>query len=244
MKHKSKFGWIKAVIIICCVLALGFSARRVIDNYLFRHIKTGVSLLISPIDTDKVSSEDDDWQLILVNAENPIPEGFSVDLTLLSDGHRIDSRVYPHLQKMFNDARNQGILPSISSSYRTSEEQQAELDQKTEEFINQGYAEDKALEIAKTWAAVPGTSEHQIGLAVDITSVNASRQSPDIVWEWLSNNSYKYGFIRRYPPDKTDITGVNNEPWHFRYVGQAAAEEIHKRGLCLEEYLKIIHKGD
>ncbi len=228
----------------CCALILTLAVTQLANGKIFRHIKTEISLFVDPIDEAAVSSADDDWQLMLINADNPLPDNFSVELTQLENGHKIDSRVYPYLQRMFDDARDQGILPAISSSYRTSGEQQAELDQKTEEFINQGYAPDEAYETAKTWAALPGTSEHQAGLAVDITSVDAALQSPDIVWSWLKSNAHKYGFIRRYPPDKVNITGISNEPWHFRYVGIAAAEEIYKRGLCLEEYLKILHKED
>lgn len=245
MKRKSGFGGVGTIMIAACgALVLTLAVLRITDSNVFRHIKTGISLLVDPIDKAAVSSEDDNWQLMLINADNPLPDNFSVELTSLANGHKIDSRVYPYLQKMFDDARSQGIFPTISSSYRTSEEQQAELDQKTEEFINQGYAPDEAYEIAKTWAALPGTSEHQAGLAVDITSLDAALQPTDTVWKWLSENSYKYGFIRRYPPDKSDITGVSNEPWHFRYVGQSAAEEIYKRGLCLEEYIEILHKGE
>ncbi len=245
MKRKSGLGCIGTVIIVAgSALILTLAVMKLTDGSAFGRMKTEISLLVNPIDEAAVSSADDSWQLMLINADNPLPDNFSVELTPLANGHKIDSRVYPYLQQMFDDARNQGILPTISSSYRTSEEQQAELDQKTREFINQGYAPDEAYEIAKTWAMLPGTSEHQAGLAVDITSADASVQAPDTVWNWLKSNAHKYGFIRRYPPDKTDITGVSNEPWHFRYVGRAAAEEIYKRGLCLEEYIEILHKGD
>lgn len=242
MKHKRKPGCAgAAVIIVCLAVMVTLTVMKLIDIGALGRIKTEISLLTDPIDKNAVSSEDDGWQLMLINADNPLPDNFSVELTSLANGHKIDSRVYPHLQKMFDDARSQGILPSISSSYRTAKEQQAELDQKKEEFIRRGYSPDDALEAAKTWAALPGTSEHQAGLAVDITSADASVQPPDIVWNWLKSNAHKYGFIRRYPPDKVGITGISNEPWHFRYVGQSAAEEIYKHGLCLEEYLEILH---
>ncbi len=242
MKRKHKFGCTGAVVIAVCLAAAAIAVMKLTDIGAFARIKTEISLIVDPIDEANVSSKDDDWQLILINADNPLPDDFSVELTTLANGHKIDSRVYPYLQQMFDDARSQGIMPAISSSYRTRDEQQSELDQKKEEFIHQGYSPAAALEAAKTWAALPGTSEHQAGLAVDITGADASVQSPDIVWNWLKSNAHKYGFIRRYPPDKVGITGINNEPWHFRYVGKAAAEEIYKRGLCLEEYLKIIRR--
>ena len=94
-----------------------------------------------------------------------------------------------------------------------------------------------AEETAMEWVALPGTSEHQLGLAVDINA-DTSKCSRDDVYNWLLENSYKYGFIQRYPSGKTSITRVANEPWHYRYVGKEAAEEIHQSGLCLEEYVE------
>lgn len=82
----------------------------------------------------------------------------------------------------------------------------------------------------------PGTSEHQTGLAVDINADGIHSAGYE-VYDWLARNAHRYGFIRRYPPDKTALTGISNEPWHYRYVGVTAATEMHQRGLCLEEYL-------
>ena len=108
--------------------------------------------------------------------------------------------------------------------------------EKYEEYKNDGYSRTEAKKKAEAWVAVPGTSEHQLGLAVDINA-DTSVCSKDAVYDWLDQNSYKYGFIHRYPSDKTDITGVINEPWHYRYVGVEAATEIHEKGITLEEYL-------
>ena len=84
--------------------------------------------------------------------------------------------------------------------------------------------------------ALPGTSEHELGLAVDINADNVNSTGQE-VYDWLLQNAWRYGFIQRYPADKTDITGISNEPWHYRYVGLEAAEEITQQGICLEEYL-------
>lgn len=184
-----------------------------------------------------VSEGNEGWQLILVNRSNLIPEDYTVELTELVNGHAVDSRIYPSLQQMFDDARADGIMPTISSSYRTQKEQQAEMDEKIDEYEMQGYSADEARKKAEEWLALPGTSEHQLGLAVDITTADSSAQDASIVWQWLRENCAKYGFILRYPEDKTDITGVIYEPWHFRYVGEEAAKEIMEQGVCLEEYL-------
>ena len=84
--------------------------------------------------------------------------------------------------------------------------------------------------------AVPGTSEHQLGLAVDINA-NPDNSTDEEVYAWLAENAWQFGFILRYPQDKTQITGIQYEPWHYRYVGREAAAHIHTSGQCLEEYL-------
>ena len=104
-----------------------------------------------------------------------------------------------------------------------------------------GYGEEKAREEAATSVAYPGTSEHNLGLAVDIVArdyqILDDKQADTAEARWLEENCWKYGFILRYPTDKTDITGIIFEPWHYRYVGEEAAREIMERGICLEEYL-------
>ena len=183
---------------------------------------------------------DGKWNLLLVNPWNPIPDGFSVELENLDNGS-VDKRCYPQLQQMMDDCRAEGLSPYICSSYRTQELQQELLDNQISAFRNQGYDEDEAYRLAAREVAVPGTSEHQLGLAVDI--IDASNWNLDESQEhtpaqqWLMANSWRYGFILRYPNDKSDITGIIYEPWHYRYVGYDVAKEIHERGICLEEYL-------
>ena len=86
--------------------------------------------------------------------------------------------------------------------------------------------------------AKPGTSEHQLGLAVDINQ-EGTRSTASQVYSWLEEHAWEYGFIQRYPEGKSQITGITNEPWHYRYVGNPAAEEITRQGITLEEYLQI-----
>ena len=176
------------------------------------------------------------WNLILVNAKNPIPKNYEVTLTKLSNGNMVDERIYPELQQMFDAARSAGIYPTVSEAYRTSEEQESMMNEKIQEFIEEGYSKHKAKKLAKNWVAKPGTSEHELGLALNINA-DESFSSDEDVYSWLAENSYKYGFILRYPPDKENITGIDYEPWHYRYVGQEAANEIFERRICLEEYL-------
>ena len=179
----------------------------------------------------------EEWNLIVVNRWNELPEDYSVELTELSNGQKVDSRIYPYLQEMFDAARAEGIYPIVREGYRTAEEQQEILDDKIQTYINQGYSQSRAEKTAKEWVALPGTSEHQLGIAVDINA-DKSKCSNEEVYAWLAENAYKYGFVLRYPPGKQKITGTSYEPWHYRYVGEEAAKEIYERGICLEEYFK------
>ena len=194
-----------------------------------------------PLDniTHHVASEDNGWNLILVNRNSYIPDDYKVELTELSNGEKVDSRIYPELQEMFNDTRAQGYGLFVREGYRTQEEQQQLLDEKIEAYENEGKSKSEAKKLAEQWVAIPGTSEHQLGIAVDINA-DTTKSSSDDVYSWLAENAHKYGFIKRYPSDKTDITGVINEPWHYRYVGKEAALEIYSQGMCLEEYIDTL----
>lgn len=181
------------------------------------------------------------WNLILVNKWNLLPENHNPSLTQLKNGHAIDERAYPDLQNMMDDCRAAGLNPLICSSYRTMDKQKKLYKNKVGEYLAQGYSQEDAEAAAGEVVAVPGTSEHQLGLALDIVDVANQvldeRQENTEVQKWLMKNSWKYGFILRYPTDKSDITGISYEPWHYRYVGKEAAKEIYEAGICLEEYL-------
>ena len=181
--------------------------------------------------------EDEEWDLILVNADNPIPENYEISLTELRGGQFVDSRIYPDLQKMFDDMREQGIYPVVGEGYRTREAQQKMMDDKIQAHINTGFNKKSAKALAEAEVAKPGTSEHELGIAVDINA-DKEKSSNDEVYEWLAENAYKYGFIQRYPSGKYKITGIDYEPWHYRYVGISHAEKIYSQGICLEEYLE------
>ncbi len=189
----------------------------------------------------KLREQPEDWNLILVNVWNKVPEGFDVKLTGLNNGHSVDSRAYPDLQDMMDDAREAGLYPILCSSYRTTEKQQSLFDNQVNKYLNQGYSQLAAEAEAGKWVAVPGTSEHQTGLAVDIVALDYQlldeNQENTPEQKWLMENSYKYGYILRYPSEKSDLTGIHYEPWHYRYVGKDVAQILHDEGICLEEYL-------
>ena len=187
--------------------------------------------------TVPIAAKEEPWNLILVNWEYSLPEDYQPTLVQLSNGEQVEERVYPFLQKMFDDARRQGVFPVVSSGYRTQETQQMLYDQEIAKYREKGYGEAEAVEKAAGWVALPGTSEHQLGLAADINA-DPTRSSSEEVYQWLAENSWRYGFILRYPQDKVALTRIQYEPWHFRYVGAEAAKEIYENGWCLEEYLQ------
>lgn len=184
---------------------------------------------------------DSDELLTLVNAEHPMPSEWQCELVQLNNGQNIDSRAYEDLQQMMDTARAEGYDPYICSSWRSHETQVRLFEEEIQSYKKQGYSEREAEVQAAQWVAVPGTSEHELGLALDIVSVENQRleesQENTPTQQWLMEHCYEYGFILRYPKDKEDITGIGYEPWHYRYVGQDHARAIHESGVCLEEYV-------
>lgn len=176
------------------------------------------------------------WNLMLVNSRYRIPDDYSVELIRLSNGEQVDSRIYPDLQEMFDDARGAGYSLFVRAGYRSEEDQEDLMEDKIEAYRQEGYSQREAEHEAEKWVAKPGTSEHELGLAVDI---NAEGQTDgNRLYQWLAEHSWKYGFILRYPAEKEAITGIDYEPWHFRYVGKQAAKEMYEQDLCLEEYVQ------
>ena len=183
-----------------------------------------------------------DELLTLVNFENTIPKDWKVDLVQLNNGQSVDRRIYDDLIAMLQAAKSEGLNPLICSSYRTNEKQEQLYQNKVSEYLSQGYSKVEASDKAAFWVARPGTSEHQLGLAVDIVSTKNQRldrsQENTVEQQWLIQNSWKYGFVLRYPTNKNSITGVGYEPWHYRYVGKEHAKKTNELGVCLEEYVK------
>lgn len=195
-------------------------------------------------DTEPAGAVDkNDWKLILLNADHPIPDDYELLLADLGDGQQFDMRAVGALQGMLDAARAQGLSPVVCSAYR-SEERQEELfeEQVLYHMEKEGMSQEEAEIEARRHVSYARHSEHGLGLAADIVSedhqVLEEEQEGTPEYQWLLANCADYGFILRYPKDKTDITGVIYEPWHFRYVGKYAAYEIMSRGITLEEYLE------
>ena len=190
----------------------------------------------------KLASNDDDWCLVLINSENPLDTSYAPELTKLDDEHSIDSRIADETKQMFQDAEAAGLNLYIVSAYRDYQSQKDVFDETMLNLIYQGKSPFDAYNETSQSVAVPGTSEHATGLAMDITSGEYGelddQQANTDEAKWLIANCANYGYILRYPSDKSDITKIVYEPWHFRYVGKTAAKEITDQGITLEEYLE------
>ena len=189
-----------------------------------------------------VADPKDDWSLVLVNRWNPMPEDYQVTLATIPNGLEVDERCYNDLMDMLDALYDVGLTPVVCSAHRSVELQQRLYDNMVEEFMSRGHARAEAETLAAQEVALPGTSEHHLGLAVDIVDWDYQLldegQEDTAVQKWLLENSWRYGFILRYPTEKTDVTGIIYEPWHYRYVGKDRAKQIYDSGLCLEEWLK------
>lgn len=186
----------------------------------------------APETSDEPAVEDGVWNLRLVNRWNPLPEDYTLDLVEVPGGQQVDARIYDALMELLDAATEAQLGPIVVAGYRTQEKQQSLYDEKLQSYLDQGYSQEEAVAQTEQWVARPGTSEHQLGLAVDINGAVYA------IYPWLQEHSWEYGFIFRYPADKQDLTGVANEEWHYRYVGKETAQAIYEQGVCLEEYLQ------
>lgn len=184
-------------------------------------------------------------EIVVANPWNFIPQGYSANLEEAENGYLVDSACKDSLLAMLRDCREAGFDAQITSAYREHDTQIYLYNRKVNFFLEQGYSEEAAKREAATIIAVPGTSEHELGLAVDLVDssywVLDAAQEDTPAQNWLMENAWQYGFILRYPNEKSHVTGIIYEPWHYRYVGNAVAEELHTTGMCLEEYLDSLY---
>ena len=173
-------------------------------------------------------------QVVLVNADHPVPDYYRLELVSYIPWHQVAEIALEPLTNMLEDCVDAGYEYTFNSAYRSIQVQQDILSLRTQEYMAAGYTEEDAYAKARETVALPGTSEHHLGLAVDVLNkADADR----LALEWLSEHCWEYGFILRYAEDKAHITGIVHEPWHFRYVGPRVSMDMKDSGLCLEEYL-------
>lgn len=184
--------------------------------------------------------------IIMVNTWNQLPEDYDPELVELPNGKLSAAECYEPLMKMVDDCTAAGCSPNIIGAHRTIYAQQVLLNNAIAENQEKGYGYSYAKTLALQRVAIPGSSEHHLGLAFDIVDRRYPQRytGENNALVWLSEHCWDYGFIIRYPNEKTNITGIMYEPWHFRYVGTDLAMELKESGLCLEEYLdKLTNDG-
>lgn len=191
---------------------------------------------------EEFAKEKEEYYLLLANAENPLPQDWSIQTEEVQNGYEMDKRAAPAMREMIQAAKEDGVELMLCSAYRSVEKQQQLFDRSQQAYMAQGMSEEEAYAKTATETAIPGTSEHQTGLAADI--VTPTYQMLDAGFadtpagQWLSEHAAEYGFVLRYPQDKQEVTGIIYESWHYRFVGKTYAKLMKESGLCLEEYLQ------
>lgn len=198
------------------------------DRYYF--LPTG-RMAIGEVEVDGVSRffTSKGKEVMMCNPWHPIPADFELDLVVV-EGKQFDSSAKEHLEQMLAAGRAEGLVLGINNSYRTHANQQSSWDASIAQMMEEGLTEEQAKVYVGKALAIPGHSEHETGLAFDINSGYR-------VYEWLAEHCWEYGFILRYPENKVSITGIQYEPWHFRYVGTELSMELKELDLCMEEYM-------
>ena len=193
-----------------------------------------------PVSASGEPSEEDPFyepeMPILVNPTNRIPEDYVPDVADMGNGYQFDRKATQAYNEMRRAANADGISLWVVSGYRDNDKQTTTFNNKVKEYEAMGYSAQEAYDATAKIIAVPGTSEHSLGLALDLNSLEQSFENTE-TYRWLVSHCAEYGFILRYPKDKEDITDIIFEPWHYRYVGTNHAKIIMENKICLEEYL-------
>lgn len=185
--------------------------------------------------------------LSLLNKEYILKDELELDLVSIGNGHELERRSAEAITRMVEDAKKEGMYISITSSYRTYSKQVTLFKNKIRRLESAGYAHMNAVEEAGKVVAVPGTSEHQLGLTVDFVTGSYKVLDEGIrntkEYRWIEEHAWEYGYVIRYPSGKSGITGIISEPWHLRYVGIPAAKLMTEQEICLEEFLGVAYDG-
>ncbi|MDL2219140.1 M15 family metallopeptidase, partial [Ruminococcaceae bacterium OttesenSCG-928-O06] len=179
----------------------------------------------------------------LFNFENYIPDEYRTamepTLTDIGGGQQMEAAAAAAFLAMHKAAAADGIDLVPVSGFRSNQQQTNNYNASIQRYLNQGYSQQQAVTMTEGYYAIPGTSEHEAGLAIDIGWIEDSFENSD-AFAWLQENAVTYGFILRYANDTFDITHIRYEPWHYRFVGANHAEKIVELGITLEEYTALM----
>ena len=231
------------ILIIILIIILNSNNKKETNENKIQNVATGQNNNLINEENNIINNEEKeitDWKLILVNIDNAMPDDYEMELVDIDEYRKFDSRAIDALKDMIEAERKSGASGIwVQSAYRSIEYQEEVFNKQVQEYINEGKTKEEAEELTLKIINKPGTSEHNLGLAVDFNYANNEFED-STAFTWLKENAEDYGFILRYPKDKVDITKVDYEPWHWRYVGIENAKEINKLGLCLEEYIEYL----
>ena len=181
-----------------------------------------------------------DWRLTLANYENLLPENFTVKVENIDKTRQFDARAIDELNNMMNQMKKDGITNIwIQSAYRSVARQKELYDASVKKYLQQGKTQEEAEKLTNEYINKPGSSDHNLGLAVDFNMVDNKFEKLD-GFKWLQKNAENYGFVLRYPKDKEDVTKIAYESWHWRYVGVEHAKKMNELNMCLEEYIQYL----
>lgn len=193
---------------------------------------------------EKPKKQITDWRLVLANYDNILPEDFTVEVANIDSTRQFDARAIGYLNQMMNDMRKDGITNVwVQSAYRSVERQKELYDNSIQKYLKQGKTQEEAIALTDEYINKPGSSDHNLGLAVDFNNVDNSFAKLK-GYQWLLENAENYGFILRYPEDKEDITKIAYESWHWRYVGEENAKKMNELHMCLEEYVEYLSEQE
>ena len=188
----------------------------------------------------KPENEITDWRLTLANYENLLPENFTVKVENIDKTRQFDARAIGELNDMMNQMKKDGITNIwIQSAYRSVARQKELYDASVKKYLQEGKTQEEAEKLTNEYINKPGSSDHNLGLAVDFNKVDNGFEKLE-GFKWLQKNAENYGFVLRYPKDKEDITKIAYESWHWRYVGVEHAKKMNELNMCLEEYIKYL----
>lgn len=246
--------------LLVILIAITYGAYRLIELYKISHMPSQSLQAIqeSGMESDEqwegtqaleqadYTSSQNDWRLILVNANVKMPENYTIETAVAdeSTGKYLQTEAASAYRQMALTALADGVELVLCSGYRSIDYQQKLWDTTTEMNVLNGLSQEEAESRTRAALAVPGYSEHNTGLAADVVSIDYQMLDAGFdktnCYVWLSEHAAEYGFILRYPENKSEITGISYEPWHYRYVGKENAIAIWQSGKCLEEYLASI----
>lgn len=251
----------KKIIRILTALVLALATACTVLTVLWRKTAGKVQKITAEKETSSISSslspeeeavtalatQLDQWYLKLVNRQNLLENNSSISTTKIEArfardvGMVYDSRAVSYLNAMCAAAEAENVTLLVISSFRPHARQEVLFQNQLNKVQaeNPNLSEQQAIDKAATVVAYPGSSEHELGLAVDFNSVEETFENT-AQFAWLQTHAAEYGFVMRYAKEKQDLTGVIYEPWHYRYVGKEHAQKMNELGYCLEEYVDYL----